>query len=149
MTSGPYDVRRTLQAVELCVGAGGLALGMSRADFTDVTVIDNDGEACETLRLNKDRETEYVCDWKIVEGDISGLEFSDYAELDILTGGPPCQPFSRGGKRDGRSDDREMFPHFIRAVRECHPKSFIFENVKGLRDPSFFSYFCYIILQLQ
>ena len=56
-------------------------------------------------------------DWNIVEADISELDFSDYLGTDILTGGPPCQPFSRGGKRDGRSDEREMFPHFIRAVR--------------------------------
>ncbi len=149
MTPGSCGVRKTLRAVELCVGAGGLALGMSRAGFGEVTVIDNDGQACETLRRNKDRKTEYVRDWNIVEADISGLEFSEYSELDILTGGPPCQPFSHGGKRDGRSDEREMFPHFIRAVRECTPGAFVFENVKGLRYPSFYNYFCYIILQLR
>jgi DNA (cytosine-5)-methyltransferase 1 len=138
-----------LRAVELCVGAGGLALGIARAGSMKVTAIDNDVNACETLRQNKDKQTAHVRDWNIVEADISELDFSDYAETDILTGGPPCQPFSRGGKRDGRSDEREMFPHFIRAVRECVPKAIIIENVKGLRDPSFFNYFCYILLQLR
>jgi DNA (cytosine-5)-methyltransferase 1 len=142
-------VRRSLRAVELCVGTGGLALGISRAGFNEVTVIDIDGQSCETLRRNRDNKTPHVRNWNIIEANISSLEFSDYAEIDVLSGGPPCQPFSQGGKRDGRSDAREMFPHFIRAVRECGPKTFIIENVKGLRDPSFFNYFCYIILQLR
>ena len=150
LTSTPNPAaHRDLRTIELCVGAGGLALGISRAGVGQVTVIDNNREACETLRRNKERKTPHVRDWSIVEADICSLNFSDYAELDILTGGPPCQPFSRGGKRDGRSDDREMFPHFIRAVRESAPKTLIFENVKGLRDPSFFNYFSYIILQLR
>jgi DNA (cytosine-5)-methyltransferase 1 len=146
---GIIPAENKLRALELCVGAGGLALGVSRAGFNQVTVIDKDEDACETLRRNKKRGTGYVRDWKIVEGDISKLNFSRYLGIDMLSGGPPCQPFSRGGKRDGRSDEREMFPHFVRAVRECSPKTFIIENVKGLRDPSFLSYFCYIILQLR
>jgi DNA (cytosine-5)-methyltransferase 1 len=140
---------RALGSLELCVGAGGLALGLARAGFSDATVIDIDKQACETLRRNKEGKAEHVRNWNIVEADISDLKFSDYADIGLLSGGPPCQPFSRGGKRDGRLDQREMFPHFIRAVRECAPKAFIIENVKGLRDASFFSYFSYIILQLR
>lgn len=139
----------SLRAVELCVGAGGLALGASGAGVTETTVIDNDRNACQTLRQNKVNRAAYTHNWTIVEADIGELDFSRYAEPDILVGGPPCQPFSRGGKRNGRTDEREMFPHFIRAVRECATKALIIENVKGLRDPSFFYYFCYIVLQLQ
>jgi DNA (cytosine-5)-methyltransferase 1 len=135
--------------VELCVGAGGLALGLGRAGFTEATVIDIDKQACDTLRQNKKGKAEYVRDWEIVEADISDLEFSKYDDIDLLSGGPPCQPFSQGGKRDGRLDQREMFPHFIRAVRECWPKTFIIENVKGLRDSSFVDYFSYIVSQLR
>lgn len=143
------DVGQNLRALELCVGAGGLALGISRAGFHYLTVVDNDNQACETLRRNKDNGVPHVRNWTILEDDISARDFSQYAEIDLLSGGPPCQPFSHGGKRDGRSDEREMFPHFIRAVRECRPKTFVFENVKGLRYPSFYDYFCYIILQLR
>lgn len=139
----------SLRAVELCVGAGGLALGVSGAGVTETTVIDNDRNACQTLRQNKVNRAAHTHNWTIVEADIGELDFSRYAEPDILVGGPPCQPFSRGGKRNGRTDEREMFPHFIRAVRECAPKALIIENVKGLRDRSFFYYFCYIMLQLQ
>jgi DNA (cytosine-5)-methyltransferase 1 len=151
MTENRNDCRtvRKLRALELCVGAGGLALGTSLAGLTDVTVIDNDSLACETLRQNKKNQSPHVRDWRIVEADISELDFSEYAKPDVLTGGPPCQPFSRGGKRDGRTDEREMFPDFIRAVRECSPRAVVIENVKGLRDPSFIDYFSYIILQLR
>lgn len=142
-------VKPTLRSLELCVGTGGLALGIARAGFDKATVIDNDEEVCETLRQNRDNKTPYVRDWHIIEDDIDDLDFSEYAGIDLLSGGPPCQPFSRGGKRDGRADEREMFPHFIRAVRECTPRAFIIENVKGLRDPSFFDYFNYIVLQLK
>ena len=142
-------VRQSLRAVELCVGTGGLALGISRAGFNQVTVVDMDRESSETLQRNKDNKTEHVRNWNIVEEDISEMEFSGYAGIDLLSGGPPCQPFSQGGKRNGRSDKREMFPHFIRAVRECRPKTFVVENVRGLCSPSFFSYFCYIVLQLR
>jgi DNA (cytosine-5)-methyltransferase 1 len=68
--------------------------------------------------------------------------------LDLLAGGPPCQPFSLGGKHGGHMDERNMFPEAVRAVRELRPKAFIFENVKGLLRQSFASYFEYIILQL-
>ncbi len=140
---------RALRSLELCVGAGGLALGLARAGFAEATVIDLDAQACETLRRNKRSKAEHVRTWNIVEADINDLEFSKYNDIALLSGGPPCQPFSQAGKRDGRSDQREMFPHFIRAVRECAPKTFIIENVKGLRDPSFFDYFSYIVLQLR
>jgi len=149
MPSLVQNHQRSLRSVELCVGAGGLALGLSRAGFNDATVIDTDKQACETLRRNRESKAEHVRNWNIVEADISDLEFSEYADIDLLSGGPPCQPFSQGGKRDGRSDQREMFPHFIRSVRECLPKTFIIENVRGLRDGSFFNYFSYITLQLR
>ena len=94
-----------MRAVELCVGAGGLALGISRAGFDQVTVADSDEQACETLRRNKDNNVPYVRNWNIIEADISELDFSQYIGIDLLSGGPPCQPFSHGGKRDGRSDE--------------------------------------------
>jgi DNA (cytosine-5)-methyltransferase 1 len=66
----------------------------------------------------------------------------------VVSGGPPCQPFSLGGKHRGYNDARDMFPEAVRAVRELRPKAFIFENVKGLTRETFADYFGYIHLQL-
>lgn len=66
----------------------------------------------------------------------------------MISGGPPCQPFSFGGKSQAYNDNRDMFPEAVRAVREIRPEAFIFENVKGLLRKSFSDYFNYIILQL-
>lgn len=68
--------------------------------------------------------------------------------MDVIAGGPPCQPFSLGGKAKGNNDKRDMFPSAIAAIRTLMPKAFIFENVKGLLRRSFAEYFKYIILQL-
>lgn len=138
-----------LRALELCVGAGGLALAAGRAGFGNVTAIDLYGPACETLRKNKAAGVEHVRNWEIIEADISDVNFNAYAGIDLLSGGPPCQPFSLGGKRHGRSDEREMFPQFIRAVREAKPKAFVIENVKGLLSTSTFAYFDYVLQQLR
>jgi DNA (cytosine-5)-methyltransferase 1 len=138
-----------LRSLDLFVGAGGLALGTARAGFHPLAVVDSDGRSCETLRGNKRNTVAHVRDWEILEGDVSELDFSKYAGIDLLSGGPPCQPFSQGGKRIGRSDVRDMLPHFIRAVRDTHPRSFVIENVKGLLHISFIHYFNYIIHQLR
>ncbi len=66
----------------------------------------------------------------------------------MVAGGPPCQPFSLGGKHGAFNDSRDMFPHAIRAIEILTPKAFIFENVKGLLRESFSDYFNYIILRL-
>jgi DNA (cytosine-5)-methyltransferase 1 len=70
-------------------------------------------------------------------------------KLDLISGGPPCQPFSMGGKHKAYDDARDMFPQAIRAVREARPKAFVFENVKGLTRTGFQNYFQYIQLQMQ
>jgi len=145
---GRTHIASTLRSLELCVGAGGLALGIAKAGFEHAGVIELDDLSCETLRYNKRNSVKHVRNWEIIQENICGLDFSKYEGLDLLSGGPPCQPFSQGGNRDGRSDKREMFPHFIRATRQCAPKSFIIENVKGLLDRPFVNYFNYLILQL-
>jgi DNA (cytosine-5)-methyltransferase 1 len=138
-----------LRSLELFAGAGGLALGTARAGFNHEAVVDSHNLACETLRLNKGKGLKYVRDWDIVHSDVANLDFTKYAGVDLITGGPPCQPFSQAGKRDGHSDERNMFPEFIQAVRFCKPKAFIIENVKGLVGATFLNYFNYLIHQLR
>ncbi len=138
-----------MRSIELFVGAGGLALGISAAGFTPELLIEWNKDACETIILNKERNFDLVRNWPIVKGDVRDFNFSTYSDIDLLAGGPPCQPFSQGGRHRGNSDSRNMFPEMIRAVREIKPKVVIIENVKGLLRQSFNKYFEYILLQLQ
>lgn len=138
-----------MKSVELFVGCGGLALGTALAGFEHRTLIEWDKNACDTLRRNKADGVDHVRDWEIIEGDVRDYDFTRHRdEVDAVIGGPPCQPFSLGGKHLGNQDVRNMFPEAIRAVREIVPKAFLFENVKGLLRRNFANYYSYILKQL-
>ena len=131
-----------IKSIELFVGAGGLALGSAKAGFKHEIVIDWDHNACETVRRNKRAAVRLVRDWEIVEGDVRQHDFRRHAgTAEFIFGGPPCQPFSLGGKHRGNEDARNMFPEAVRAVREIRPRAFVFENVKGLLRRGFSNYF--------
>lgn len=116
-------------------------MGIEQAGFTTAALVERDPGACATLRLNRP-------DWSVLEGDVRDLGFSSLGPVDLVAGGPPCQPFSMGGKAKGRNDSRDMFPHAVRAIRELQPAAFLFENVRGLLRPAFSDYVEYIRLQL-
>lgn len=138
-----------MRSVELFAGAGGLAMGMSRAGFEHAAIVEWDHDSCETFRHNQHNHARNVEQWPLFESDARTFDYSMIAgDVIVVSGGPPCQPFSLGGKHRGQMDDRDMFPEAVRAVRELRPKAFIFENVKGLLRQSFASYFEYIQLQL-
>lgn len=138
-----------MRSVELFAGAGGMAMGLGRAGFGHAAVLEWNKHACETFRLNQLAGVSDVGDWPLFEGDVRHFDYQSLVnQVDVVSGGPPCQPFSLGGKHRGRSDTRDMFPEAVRAIRELRPRAFIFENVKGLLRKSFDSYFGYIILQL-
>lgn len=138
-----------MRSVELFAGAGGLAMGMSRAGFKHAAVVEWDHDACETFRHNQNLHAHDVDAWPLFEGDVRSFDFLAVgSDVVVVSGGPPCQPFSMAGKARGYQDERDMFPQAVRAVRELMPKAFIFENVKGLMRASFASYFEYIFLQL-
>lgn len=137
-----------MRSVELFAGAGGLAIGMGNAGFKHVAVVEWDHDACETLRVNQRHGVSAVDHWPIFEGDARAFDYGKLPEVDLVSGGPPCQPFSLGGKHGGHQDGRDMFPEAVRAVRELRPKAFIFENVKGLLRRSFSTYLQYVLLQL-
>ena len=143
-----------MKAVELFAGAGGLGLGLSLAGFKPAAVVEWDRWACDTIRENLRREYPLVNGWPLVEGDvrewIMDFSASPHAEgVDLVAGGPPCQPFSMGGKHGAFRDDRDMFPATVGVIRTLQPRAFIVENVKGLTRPSFHNYYQYILAQLK
>jgi DNA (cytosine-5)-methyltransferase 1 len=139
-----------MKSVELFAGAGGLAMGVSLAGFESLAVVEWDRWACDTIRENQKRGFPVVQDWPLWEGDVRCFDWSSIPrDIDLVAGGPPCQPFSMGGKHRAFGDNRDMFPATVEVVRELRPKSFIIENVKGLTRSSFANYFQYILLQLE
>jgi len=130
-----------LNSLELFSGAGGLAKGIEIAGANHTAFVEWNSDACKTLRCNYSPKIVY-------ETDVRHFDFQRFSGVDLIAGGPPCQPFSVGGKAKGFDDERDMFPYAISAIRQLTPKAFIFENVKGLLRKSFAAYFNYIILQL-
>jgi DNA (cytosine-5)-methyltransferase 1 len=139
-----------MNAIELFAGAGGLGLGVGRAGFRAIDVVERDRWCCDTLRENRARGSSIIQDWpEPREGDVCGFSFVDFKDrVDLVIGGPPCQPFSLGGRHRAHHDHRDMWSEAVRAVRETRPSAFIFENVKGLTRATFQTYFSYVYLQL-
>jgi DNA (cytosine-5)-methyltransferase 1 len=124
---------RELTSIEICAGAGGQALGLERAGFHHLALIEIDHWACETLRGNRPS-------WEVIETDIHNYSPRLFEPLDLLAGGVPCPPFSVAGKRLGDLDDRDLFPQALRLVEETRPRAVMIENVRGLLDPIFEGY---------
>jgi DNA (cytosine-5)-methyltransferase 1 len=138
-----------MKSIELFAGAGGLAIGCSNAGFQHEAVLEWNQNACDTIRRNKNAGLPHVREWNVIQGDVANYDFGAHAgSVEFVAGGPPCQPFSIGGKHGGMDDSRNMFPQAVRAVREIAPRAFMFENVKGLLRKSFANYYSYIIHQL-
>ena len=139
-----------MNAIELFAGAGGLGIGISQAGFKPAAVIEWDRWCCETIRENRLRPSSSISSWpEPIEGDVRLVDFRKFdGKIDLVTGGPPCQPFSLGGKHRAQEDGRDMWSEAVRAVRETRPPAFVFENVKGLTRASFASYLAYIVQQL-
>jgi DNA (cytosine-5)-methyltransferase 1 len=117
---------RNYKSIELFAGAGGLAIGLERAGFNAVALNEMDKDACATLRKNRPG-------WNVIEGDIRNIDFTDYKDVDFLSGGFPCQAFSYAGNKLGFEDTRgTLFFEFARAIKEIKPKVFLGENVRGL-----------------
>lgn len=121
-------------SIELFAGAGGLALGLEQAGFRHLGLIEKDKDAAATLKLNRPN-------WNVLCEDIAAVTQRDLekefgikkGELDLLSGGAPCQSFSTVGKKLGLEDTRgTMFYHYAEFLYRLAPKMFLFENVKGL-----------------
>lgn len=125
------------RSLSLFSGGGGLDLGFDRAGFTHVASYDILPESGVTLRNVRPEWTVFGGE----QGDVTQVDWRDYRGLvDIIHGGPPCQPFSVAGRQQGKEDSRDMFPEFIRAVLEIEPIAFVAENVTALVGKKFSSY---------
>ena len=129
-----HDISRNYTTIELFAGAGGLALGIEKAGFETLGLIEFDRDAADSLKINRP-------DWRVINDDIANiscLDLEDYfdirkGELDLLSGGAPCQSFSYAGKRLGLEDARgTLFYHYAIFLKKLQPKMFLFENVRGL-----------------
>lgn len=141
-------IERHFTSLEICAGAGGQALGLERAGFHHVALVEIDQHACSTLRINRPT-------WNVVgppsgDGDIRNFSAVQYhGKVDLLAGGVPCPPFSVAGKQLGHMDDRDLFPEALRLMEECRPRAVMLENVRGLLDPTFESYRAAICARLE
>ena len=115
------------------LGAGGQALGLERAGFKHVALVEIDAAACATLRYNRPL-------WSVFEEDARFFDGQPYRGADLLAGGIPCPPFSVAGRQLGREDERDLFPTVLRLVKEINPHAVMVENVRGLLESRFESY---------
>ena len=117
-----------MRHLDLFSGIGGFALAASRVwnDHQVVSFCDIEPFAQKVLKKH----------WSDVpcHDDIKTMKGSDYANIDLLTGGFPCQPFSQAGQRRGSEDDRHLWPEMLRIIREAKPRWIVGENVRGLTN---------------
>jgi DNA (cytosine-5)-methyltransferase 1 len=136
------------RSVELFAGGGGMALGMHAAGFEHEQLVEINAPACDTLTTNAEVDPTLWKKENVRHLDVQVWlregETKAFKDIDLIAGGPPCQPFSIAGARAGHADDRNMFPAAIEAVRLLTPKTFVFENVPGLLRPGFLPYYEYI-----
>ena len=118
---------------EVCAGAGGQSAGLESAGFGMVAAVDNDPNACRTLRINRP-------DWNVIEADLRLVKGAQFRGVDLFAGGVPCPPFSIAGKQLGKNDERDMFPEALRLIGEARPVAVILENVRGLASDKFTRY---------
>ena len=136
-------------SVELFSGCGGLALGLSRAGFQHLALVERDRYAAETIAHNTARQIHYVRHWPYLRADVRDMDWTAFKGAKAVAGGPPCQPFGIGGQSLGPNDSRDMWPEAVRAVRDIEPLTFAFENVFGLLRDRFAGYVAWVKANLE
>jgi len=126
-----------LGALSLFSGGGGLDIGFDRAGYRHIASYDILPVAADVLKAAHPR-------WKVFageSGDVTQINWKQHrGQVDVLHGGPPCQPFSHAGSRNGANDVRDMIPELVRAVLVIRPAAFVCENVSGLATRKFSEY---------
>ena len=127
----PSHMKR-FTSIELCAGAGGQAIGLERAGFDHLALVEVDDHCCETLRANRKIWKE-----RVERVDLRLFDPSPFKGVDLVAGGLPCPPFSMAGKQLGEKDERNLFPVALDIVEAVQPKAVMFENVRGILDAVF------------
>lgn len=139
----PQLQKNGLTCLSLFSGGGGLDVGFEQAGFAHEACFELLDVCGQTLRTNRPS-------WKVhsgeVDGDVTKAKFSPFRGVDVIHGGPPCQPFSVAGKQAGAEDPRNMWGEFVRCVLQARPRAFIAENVVGLLDKKFASFVQRVII---
>jgi DNA (cytosine-5)-methyltransferase 1 len=134
-----------LEAVEICAGAGGQALGLERAGFEHALAVELDAAACATLRSNRPG-------WKVAEGDAADPALwrpRDYRGVALLAGGVPCPPFTVAGRQLGADDERDLFAWAVELCGVVRPRALLLENVRGLSTARFSGYRQHVLDRLR
>ena len=126
----------TYTDLELFAGGGGLALGLNQSGFKSVGMIENNHDACKTLKRNFANVPVIEHDITDLNSESKGIQYllSYYRKLDLISGGYPCQSYSYSGKQLGLADIRgTLFYNYAYFLKLIQPKMFVAENVPGLR----------------
>ncbi|MBO4556547.1 MAG: DNA cytosine methyltransferase [Elusimicrobiales bacterium] len=131
MAKQATDKKRTM--IDLFAGAGGLSCGLEQAGFRPVLANEMIPRFSETYRINHPNT-------QVITGDIRKIDAghlldiaSEYGDIDLIAGGPPCQGFSINAPIRSLDDPRNhLFEEFLRIVRKIHPKAVLIENVPGI-----------------
>ena len=135
-----------LKAVSIFTGAGGLDIGFERAGFEIISTLEIHPKYCETIRVNQKKQIPlpspesdrfYFEGTNVINADIASVKGKELVEgveeVDCLIGGPPCQAFSSAGRQLSVFDKRgSLVYEYFRILSEIKPKTFLFENVRGL-----------------
>lgn len=124
-----------MKICDLFSGVGGLSLGAARAGFDLALAVEKDPRALQAHRLNFPKSVHSDRDVATLTGaDLLSMAGLKRGQLDGIVGGPPCQGFSRIGRKQKNDHRNSLFLHFFRLVAESQPKFFVAENVLGLLD---------------
>ena len=131
-----------MNIIDLFSGPGGLSLGLRRSGLNVIANVELNRDAMDTYASHDANAIHF-------NEDVRGISFTQFrGKVDIVVGGPPCQPFSIGGLQKGKADERDMIPEFIRCLKEVQPEAFLMENVPGLIHKKSRPYFDSVLAQL-
>ena len=120
----PEIDRKKHTSIDLFAGCGGMSIGLKKAGFENLLAVEWDTSCCETFKANVNP--------RILQCAIQEVE--TFPSCDLLVGGPPCQGFSNLGERVPNNPRRQLWRHFLRAVRDVNPPDF------GISPPIFTSH---------
>lgn len=114
--------------LEICAGIGGLATGAASVGLQHLALVEY-SPSCELLLKNRRHWSASV----VHRTDARTFDYAKYKDkVGVLSGGPPCQPWSASGQRRGVADERDLLGHLPEIITAIRPETFIFENVPGL-----------------